>query len=429
MGCEVVLLERNQGVGGRVAGQTVRGFSFDGMAPLTQASDHALLDWIEEAEFAEDLLPPRPVQLSQIYRGGVQSIDTGSLTDLAAIPGVRWWDKKRLLRLPRLMARYRSILDPARPELAASLDYRSARDFACLYFGRSLWEYWVSPATTSEYASDEMELSRVAFLLARAGSEEGRAALGVMRRGLRELADHVASKLGVQLGVAVDGIRPRSQGGYSLDCTSSDGSGSSDREIEVDAVVVAASPQTAQQILAPLLEPAERDFFNALESGPRVTMSVALDESVGKVARFVRVPKAEASSIECYLSEPGMADGRAPEGKGLITLVANQRFAMANVSATDAVVEKSLLAGLSRFHPKAVDSVSFTHVRRDALGTPLFHVGAYRALERFQRVQLDCGEQGRRIYFAGDYLAGPTPNHAVSSGRRAATLLRSHFAV
>jgi oxygen-dependent protoporphyrinogen oxidase len=346
------------------------------------------------------------------------------LKGLAAIPGVSWWDKKRLLRLPRLMARYRPLLDPTRPELAASLDFRSARDFATLYFGRSLWEYWLSPATTSEYVSDELELSRVAFLLARVASQEGRAPLGVLRRGLRELADRAAGNLGVQLGAEVEEIRPRPGGGYVIEGVAGDAAAPA---IEVDAVVVATSAQTAHRIAAPLVVPAERDFFNGLRCGPRVMMTIALDETVGKGERFVRVPKAEASSIECYLSEIGSHEGRAPEGKGLVGLVANQRFAMANASATDEVIEKSLLAGFSRFHPRAGDSVAFTRIRRESTGVPLFHVGAYRALEGFQRVQLDRGEQGRRIYFAGDYLSGVTPNQAVNSGRRAAALLRSHF--
>jgi predicted NAD/FAD-dependent oxidoreductase len=38
-------------------------------------------------------------------------------------------------------------------------------------------------------------------------------------------------------------------------------------------------------------------------------------------------------------------------------------------------------------------------------------------------VQEDRRAQGRRLYFAGDHLVGPRPEHAVSSGRRAAAAL------
>ena len=100
---------------------------------------------------------------------------------------------------------------------------------------------------------------------------------------------------------------------------------------------------------------------------------------------------------------------------------------MANVSASDDIVEKSLLAGLSRSHPSASDAIAMTRLERREDSNPLFHVGAYRALERFARVQVDRGNVGRRVYFAGDYLVGPTANHALVSGRRAAATLQQHF--
>ena len=156
-------------------------------------------------------------------------------------------------------------------------------------------------------------------------------------------------------------------------------------------------------------------------------MSLAIDAPVGYHTRFVRVPKAEASSIECYLCEHGTKNGRAPEGKSLVTLRANDRFARANLSTGNDVIEKSLLAGFSRFHPQATSRLLFAHLHRTAAGNPNFHVGAYRDLERFARVQKDRGNAGRRVYFAGDYLVGPGANHAIASGRRAATAVRAHF--
>ena len=183
-GCDVTVLESRREVGGSASGGRIEGFSIDGTLPVMRSTDRALLSWIEQSQLAELLLPPRAIVLSQIYRGAVQPVETHGLAELANIAGVRHWDKKRLLRLPRLMDRYRPMLDPDQPELAADLDFRSARDFATLYFGKSLLDYWISPETTCEYAADEMELSRVAFLLARVASREGRAPLGVMRSGL-----------------------------------------------------------------------------------------------------------------------------------------------------------------------------------------------------------------------------------------------------
>jgi oxygen-dependent protoporphyrinogen oxidase len=430
-GYDVTVVERRSNVGGASMGTWVDDFSFDSNMPLMRSSDRALLSWIDQSDLAGHLLPPREVILSQVYRGGVQPIETGGLASLAKIPGVKAWDKKRLLRLPRLMDRYRAVLDPDRPELAAQLDYRSARDFGTLYLGKSLWDHWVSPETTSEYVGDEMELSRVAFLLSRIASREGRAALGVLRKGLWELAERVASGLEIARDLVADEIDELRGGGYVIRCSPGDGATTRPArrlaQIEVDAVVIATSPEVAGQIAAPVLVPAERDYFAHYRSGPSISMSLAVDAPIGHQSRFVRVPKAEGSSIECYLCEHGTTDGRAPEGKSLVTLRANDRFARANLSAGNDVVEKSLLAALSRYHPTAADQLLFTRLHRRSAGNPNFQVGAYRDLERFTRVQEDRCGVGRRIYFAGDYLVGPGANHAVASGRRAAADLLAHF--
>ena len=431
-GYEVTVLEGLSVVGGSAAGSFRDGFSLDGTIPLVRSSDRALISWIEQSELSASLLPPRACIDSQIHRGEIGPIDTSTLSDLAKIPGVTTWDKKRLLRLPRLMARYRAQLDPDRPELAADLDYRSARDFATLYLGKSVWDYWVSPETTSQYASDEMELSRVAFLLSRMTSREGKVALGVMRQGLWQLAERAASRLNVVHDLWADEVTERGDGGYQVHCSFATGDGETHvqkrlRAIDVDAVVVATSPEAAGQIAAPVLVPAERDYFARYRGGPSMSLVLALSAPLAHYAKFVRVPKVEASTIECYLSECGAADGRAPDGKGLVMIRANERFASANSSAADDVVEKSLLASFSRFHPEVRDRVLFTRLRRTQTGNPNFHVGAYRELARLARVQEDRGAAGRRIYFAGDYLIGPGPNQVVSSGMRAAAALRAHF--
>ncbi|MCP4037271.1 MAG: FAD-dependent oxidoreductase [bacterium] len=431
-GFAVTVLERGCEVGGRAAGGWVGDYSVDRVMPLMRSSDRALLSWVDELELADVMLPPRAVILSQIHRGSVEAITTSELSDLARIPGVKLWDKKRLLRFPRLMNRYRALLDPVYPERAADLDFRSARDFATLYFGKSLWNYWISPETTSEYAADEMELSRVAFLLSRIASDNGQARLGVLRRGLWELAEHAASRLDVQREVVADEILARPAGGYVIRCSSAaDGQAQrpepSPRSLEFDAVVIATSPETAGRIAAPVLVPAERDYFADYRSGPSASLVFALDSPLEYFTKFVRVPKAEASPIECYLTENGTAQGRVPAGKGLVTLRANDRFARANISASDDVVEKSLLAAFSRFYPEMAGQPLFTRLQRSRNANPNFHVRAYRDLARFARVQEDRGNAGRRVYFAGNYLVGPGPNEAIASGQRVAAALRAHF--
>ena len=426
-GCKVTLLEKTQEVGGCRAGETIDGFSIESRLPLMSSVDRTMLEWITEAGLGNEMLPFRWLQLAQLHEGRVHPISTASSSGIAAIPGVSLRDKWHLWRLSRLMNRYRPLLDPVRPERASSLDFRSAEDFGRLYFGNSLWEHWISPAAGSVFVADPEEISRVAFLLSYVSSGEGRATYGLLRRGLHELAVHVAAGLGVHLGAEVVAIEASEGGGYAVEC-SVEGVPDTTRSLEADAVVIATPPAVAARLAKSELTLGEQDFFRQLQTGPLVSSSVALDRTPAGGPQWVRVPRSEGLPIECYLIEPGSAQGRVPEGKGLITLVANREFALAEAAATDEVVEKSLLGALGRLHPKETRSVAFTRLHRLSDAMTLFHVGAYRELDRFQRIQRDRARGGRRLYFAGDYLSGPSAENALSSGHRAAGELMGDLA-
>jgi oxygen-dependent protoporphyrinogen oxidase len=427
-GCDVVLLERETRVGGRTLGTSAAGFALDHRVALLSSADRNLLGWIGELGLGDELLPLRTVELGQLQRGRVHAIDPRGLAGIARLPGVGLRDWARLPRLPRLMNRYRPLLHPEAPERAASLDFRSAADFGDLYFGKSLFERWIAPTLTSSYLSDERELSRVAFLLEWIGGREGAAIPGIAHAGLHAVAEAAAAELTVRHGCEVKRVEARGSGGFQVHWRAGSDVSTvdhieTDQSLEADAVVVATAAPTAGRIVASLSSPAERDFLEAVRYSPSLTLGVALDRPLTAVPQHVRIAHADGWPIEHYLLEPGTGDRRAPAGCGLVTLAATERFTLAHSNVADDVVEKALLAALERIYPRLRAVLRFTQLARCASSVPLFHVGAYRALERFQRVQVDRRSLGRRLYFAGDHLCGPRPESTLASGFRAARAL------
>jgi oxygen-dependent protoporphyrinogen oxidase len=220
-------------------------------------------------------------------------------------------------------------------------------------------------------------------------------------------------------------VEARGSDGFRVSCRASSDSPTRDSDeagesFDVDAVVIATAAPAAGRIAASLITPPERDFLAAVDYSPTATLSLALERSLTGVPQHVRIAHVDDWPIEHYLVEPGTGDGRAPSGRGLVTLAATERFALAHAKLADEVVEKALLAALERIYPRLRDLIRFTRLERCADAVPRFHVGAYRALARFQRVQSDRRSLGRRLYFAGDYLSGPRPDSALASGFRAA---------
>jgi len=157
-GCSVTVLERGSTAGGRCGGEQEDGFSIDQRLPLLYSGDQRLASWIRDLGLAQALLPPRPVQIAQLSSGGVVPIDAVSPRSVARIPGVKWREALRLIRLPRLMNRYRSLLDLESPELAADLDYRSAADFGRLYFGQTVVDRFIADLRACDFLGRRLDV-------------------------------------------------------------------------------------------------------------------------------------------------------------------------------------------------------------------------------------------------------------------------------
>ncbi len=404
-----MVIEAREELGGKAVLEVRDGFSIDRSLQTISFADAALLSWISELGISSKLLPLRAIHTAQLHRGRI----------VAGTAGVRLWDQLRLLRLPRLMRRYAPILDPARPERAAELDYRSVADFGRLYFGHRVVERLITPRVTADTLGDERELSRVAFLLHWQQNAWGASGLGLAAGGLGEIALAAADGLDVRTGLRADQAKDQAGGRLTLECSSTS-KDVADEVFELDALVLAVPATEASRIAAGVVTPAERDFFAGVRFSPLVTLSVASSRPLTGLPQLVRVPHVEQRAIEVMLVEPGIPGSRAPEGAGLVTLSATQHFAERHAGKPDEDVLRALLSSLEPIQPSLSRSLRFAKLHRDPHGVPRFEVGAYRELARFRRVQRDRRSLGRRLYFAGDYLAGPRFEDAVTSGARAA---------
>jgi oxygen-dependent protoporphyrinogen oxidase len=412
-GCQVTVLERSDRVGGRATSERREGFCLDSGAHQVCAKDRNLLGWIASAGLAERFLPLRPFGLAQIRGGEGLPIDPAGVLGVARLPGVRFHQALRLRRLARLLRRFRGILDPRRPESAARLDDRSIAEFTRLYFGRSVLDGWVAPFVADASLCDPESASRVLFLLHYVARSY--APMGVLRSGLADLAQALAPGEATRLEAVVQALEPA---GERLALRVAEAG--AERSLDTDAVVLATPAADARAIADPLLETAERDFLDRARYVAAIVLAVALDRTVVGRATRTRVPDAEGWPVATIAVQPGGAGSPAPEGKELALVTASGRWSQVHLETPDEVVEKDLLGLLQRLHPGSSSAVSFSTVRRHRRAFPRFDVGRYREIARFRRVQRDLRAEGRRLYFAGDYLVGPSLEGAVTSGFRAA---------
>jgi protoporphyrinogen/coproporphyrinogen III oxidase len=413
-GLAVQLLECRSRAGGRARSHRGEGFVFEAWPAVVAQGDHRLQTVIEGAGLRHELLPLRPVISAIEHRGGVREADLRSLLDVHRLPGVRVLHALRLLRLPRLMARYAAHLDPEWPERAAALDDRSAAEFCRLYFGASVLDGFFGPRMAACAAADPEQMSRVQFLLQL--WRQGLSRTGLLRGGLAELAETLAARLTLRTHCCVERLDTAPGGGICARVAGGEG-------WRVDAVILAIPAPQAARIALPLLGYSEREALAARRYAPGISVVAGLRRAFASQARQILVAGRARSPLAEVLLEPGVPGGRVPGGCGLASLRSSQAYAETHCDAPPESVCKDLLAAFEVLRPGAQRAVTFARAFQSAEATPRFDVGCYRALARFERVQADRRAEGRRLYFAGDYLVDASAEGAVVSAERAARAL------
>ncbi len=408
-GVAVTLLESAARAGGRAA-------CVDAHRVLpTDASLHEL---VEASGSAPALLPLRYLARAHATEGGWVGADRPGWSGVAKLPGVGPLAALRLARLPRLLRRWRDLLDPARPERAAPLDDRSLADFGRLYFGTGAVAGWMEPLLAETAPVQEEKASRAHFLLRH--TREAWSLPGSFRAPAGRMAEALASRLGARYETALEAAEPLPSQRLALRLRSADG----EEVREADALVLAVPADEALRIASPLLVAAERRVLGAVHYACSITWVAELPRTPVGVATRVRVPRALGSPIASVTLEPRLGpDGTARGARA--TLVTRDPWAREHRDASDDAIAKELAAHLARWTHAGTEEPRSPSVQRHPRAWPDFAVGRYRALARLRRVLADRRAAGRRLYLAGDWTAGPTLEDAAWSGVRAASdLLR-----
>jgi phytoene dehydrogenase-like protein len=223
LGFDVRVLDRAARAGGRALGDSVEGFRFEPPAPLVGRRSRAARGWTSRLA--------RRISARLVARSlGAWAIDP-PVSSGSRRSGVRRLQAARLVRLPRLLARYQPQLDPDAPERAAPLDDRSLHDFGRLYFGESVVERWMAPLVGP--LGDSPDTSRALFL--RRYPAHAESLLGLPRATLSEIVDAAAARLTILTGVEVNAIERLPAGGLRVQARER----GRERSFDVDAVLVA----------------------------------------------------------------------------------------------------------------------------------------------------------------------------------------------
>ena len=430
LGVPVILLEAEERVGGLIETVEQNGFLFETGPQSFQGID-TVLDLVRDIGLENHLEQADPRAPRYVLRRGrlekipmsPQAILASSLLGL----GSRWRVATEALKRTK----------PPRQE-------ESVAQFVRRKFGHEILEYLVAPFVSGVYAGDPEKLSlRAAFPSldewertygsVLRGASKSRPAKGAgngppplcsFDRGMAMLTSQLAAKLGerVRTGARANAIAKAEGTGspYRIQFTH-DGHA---EVLDASAVILAAPAYTAGKLVSSISEPLARTLSGIEYAGVAVIGAAYHAKQVGTMLDGfgLLVPRIEKIRTLGIVWNSALFPGRGGEGRVLLTSFVG--------GATDAAIlemaDSEILATVGNESAKVLQITGqpiLSRLWRHPKALPQYNLGHSHIVEAIRSAERAIPG----LYFAGNYLEGPSIGKCVARGTQTAEAAREHL--
>lgn len=408
-GLSVRVLEASGRTGGKMSTARRDGYVIDDGAFFIPCTYRTLRTLADDIGMADDLVPGRFV-LSTVRDGVVHDLDGNHLvrsiigTGLLSARG-----KAELAKLAPELARARLATYDRMPK-AGRYDTQSLGDWARGHLSTELQEYLTDTTMRGIFATSSDSASRADFL-AIITLFAGASLLG-FRNGMASFPERLSQGFECVVHADVHEVEEGSDG-VKVSWTDADGHD----HIDSAAACVVATPgeMTAKIVVA--MNDWRRDYLTRVRNGHVMVVNIALGARPPQETTYIQVPRSSHPFLTGILFDHHKAPGRAPEGKGLLTVALLDSWSEQHRAEHDDDISAAVLAAVDDVVPGLVAQSEFTRVTRwrQEFNT----VGCYRDLGRFRA---SC-HSDHRVQLAGDSQCMQNIEYATTTGLRAADRL------
>lgn len=409
-GAEVVVLEREDRVGGRVKTVSRDGYRLDLGASFLMTSYETIRSLIASAGLT-GRIQPTPSTMGIARDGAVYPLRSDhAVADLARSGLISWRSKASLVKvLPDYLRLFNRVTWGDLPA-AGDADTETCAGYASrLAFSQEIADYLVDAAASALTFSTADEVSVLTLFLFL------RRALGVSMfnsaEGMCFLPEGLADGTDVRFGAAVTGVE---RTGSRVRVAWNE-PGRPEAEMEGSACVIAI-PAPLVPPIYPQLPERERAYLDTVRYAPGIVGSVATGRPPGQSPALLVYPRREDRDLAVVALDHERAPGRAPEGKGLITTYWREPWTARHWETDDKQVEAEIVDRVDAIFPGTGDDVEFCHLQRWPHLASVRDAGGYRQLRRWQRSM----NPRSRVVLAGDYFSTTSTESAARSGLAAA---------
>lgn len=410
-GWDVLVLEKQEEVGGRCRTTSQGGFHFDtGAQYFRDSYDSVLKTAISVGMGARLRLPQAGKGI--YHRGEVSSFLPRSTNPLKILP----WSAIGLLGpldLPlismRFFGRYRSY-NIKYPLLWTSGDDLTASEFLSARASRGYRRSFAEPLVEYAWGAGVDRVSAAAFMVALRLTFGDRT--GTFTGGVGSFPAALASRLTVKTGMeAVEILGDRSVSGVRA----RPGGDGRARSYRADLVVCTA-PAPLVRGLTGRLGRTAGSVADGVEYTEELVVNVGIPQETFEGVGQVLLPAEEGFRASWLCTQVSKADEYSPGDSTLLTVVFSGREAFHLMDASDESVMRVALEDAERVLDRKGLTTSVFRVDRHEMGRPVISPGY---VERLRRLK-DAGSGVKNLLLAGDWTSSPTVEGAVASGFAAA---------
>lgn len=409
-GRRVIVLESRDRVGGQLLSIRQDGFLIECGTTILPEAYASVMGLVRELGMLDELQVASS-QMGFLRDGIMHELRADHLVrDALTTRLLSARSKARVAAIARDGFRMRNVLSYEDLSMAGAFDSETPKAYCERRgLGGELFDYLVEPIVRAGAGVPADVISVVEFFFLSQKVLGTR--LYAFRDGYSSLPERIAAHLDVLLGCHVREVVERPDGTVQVSWDGPDG-----HEVQTGAGAIVSSMGNVVPDIVPQLAPERASFLRRLNYTACVNVSLALTKRPETGAAFAVAPRPVSERLFAAILEHNKAPGRAPEGKGLVTLYGMNDWSHRHLEASDEEILAEVLPDGEKLVPGIADQIEFTQINRWYPVLVYSHPGLYRELGRFHAARpLDS-----RIHLAGSYNSSGNVNTATVAGERAA---------